>query len=342
MNFFSIIMPAFNVGDYISACIDSILKQTYSDFEIIIVDDESTDATLKIALGYAEKFDNIKVASISHVRVGAVRNKAIQLAKGKYLVFVDADDILEPQMFEKLHAILQEKDSDICYLPTHYVLTNCGKTKHELIKGLREDYYFPSREDFFSFVRQNKGTVPGSMWTQSCKRDLVISNNIDFKEEYVWSQDSDFCFQVLSAAKDVSICSYPGYCWNRMNIGSATQKVTESKVISRLSVYKKWYDEISNGCFGKISDSNSDYLKRSLLKNYYEVLQSYAFLKTRRERNAVKNRIEADNLLKANPELIPKHFKQHGLVKGRYVYLFYFYLAVLINKTKSLLRKLYD
>ena len=337
MAYFSIIMPAYNVGKYISMCLDSILKQTFCDYEINIVDDESSDDTLRIALNYAEKHKCIRVESMKHARVGAVRNKAISSAQGKYLVFVDADDVLEPEMLERLHGTLMSHEADICYLPTHYVLLDIGKTKHELIKGLQEDsYYFPSRDDFFSFVRQNKGTVPGSMWTQACKREVILEHDIEFMEEYVWSQDSDYCFQVLSAAKDVSVCSYAGYCWNRLNLTSTTQKVTEAKVLSRLAVYKKWYDKVDEDCFGKINSLNADYLKKSFLRNYYEVLQSYSFLKNKKERESVKHRIDTDALLSVEPELLPKHFKKHNLDTGRLIYLFDYYFNAIKNKAKKL------
>lgn len=336
MVFFSIIMPAYNVGEYIGDCLDSILRQSFSDYEVIIVDDESSDNTYEIAQKYSAANSNIKVKRIEHVNVGVVRNEAIHLASGKYLIFVDADDFLEPEMFQSIFNCLKEGETDICYLPNHYILSKQGKVAHELIKDLTdESYYFEDKNDFFSFVARKKGVVPGAMWTQVCRRQKIVDEEITFKEEYIWSQDGDFGFQVLKASTRIAICSYYGYIWNRLNAGAATQKVTAKKIISRLSVYKKWYEEFNAGTFGSMSADNIEYQKRYFLRNYYDVLKSYAFLKNKNERLEVEKVLLNHDLLSAVPELLPRDFMNHGLKIGRINYLFHFYLNTVLSKLKN-------
>lgn len=92
--FISIIIPVYNTEEYISDCLDSILSQTYKNFEVIIVDDGSTDNSFNIVKNYQKNNDNITVLHIGNSGVSAARNLGIQLAKGEFLFFVDSDDTL--------------------------------------------------------------------------------------------------------------------------------------------------------------------------------------------------------------------------------------------------------
>ena len=109
----SIIVPVYNVEKYIKKCIDSIINQTYKNLEIILVDDGSPDNCGKICDEYAEKDKRIKVIHKENGGLSDARNAGIKIARGCYIGFVDSDDWIDKNMYEKLYKTLKEKDADI-------------------------------------------------------------------------------------------------------------------------------------------------------------------------------------------------------------------------------------
>ena len=102
----SVIVPAYNRQAYIAECLDSVLAQSYSRFEILIIDDGSTDHTLEICRAYAQKDPRIKLLAGSHQGVSAARNLGLDAARGEYIFFVDSDDIVHPCLLETLVAAM--------------------------------------------------------------------------------------------------------------------------------------------------------------------------------------------------------------------------------------------
>ncbi len=109
----SIIVPVYNRAEYIEECVASVLSQSYQNFEIILVDDGSSDNSNSICLNLAEKDPRIKFFSIEHSGVSIARNKALQEAKGDYLFFLDSDDIIHPSLLEALVTLIKENNCEI-------------------------------------------------------------------------------------------------------------------------------------------------------------------------------------------------------------------------------------
>ncbi len=109
----SIIIPVYNVEKYLQKCLDSILKQTFQNFEIICVDDSSTDNSLKILKEYKQKDDRFVILQQNHLGAGAARNRGLKLAKGKYIQFLDSDDYFEPTLLEEMYIRAEKFNSDI-------------------------------------------------------------------------------------------------------------------------------------------------------------------------------------------------------------------------------------
>ena len=111
----TVIVPIYNAELYISKCIDSILKQTYSHLQIILIDDGSTDSSGKICDRYANLDKRVEVYHTTNNGLVAARKLGLQLAKGKYIGFVDADDYIEPNMFSELILNLIKTDADFVH-----------------------------------------------------------------------------------------------------------------------------------------------------------------------------------------------------------------------------------
>ncbi len=113
----SVIVPCYNYGSYLPETIDSVLAQTYSDYEIIIIDDESNDGTTPAVIkAQAEKDRRIKaIFNPKNIGPSEIRNKGAKLAKGKYLSFIDADDKIAPTYLEKTIRLLEKENADVAY-----------------------------------------------------------------------------------------------------------------------------------------------------------------------------------------------------------------------------------
>ena len=109
----TIIVPIYNGEKYLNKCIDSILSQTYTDFELILVDDGSTDSSLSICKVYAEADSRVVVYHKENGGLVAARKSGLSLAKGEYIGYVDCDDYIEADMYEKLMSVAKEDGADI-------------------------------------------------------------------------------------------------------------------------------------------------------------------------------------------------------------------------------------
>ena len=125
----SVIIPAYNIEDYIGRCLDSVLSQTYKNLEIIGIDDGSSDRTGEILDNYAKKDRRIKVIHKENGGVSSARNKGIEAAEGDYIGFIDGDDLIEPEMYKTLVDLLEEENADIAH---------CG---YQMVFPDRIDYY---------------------------------------------------------------------------------------------------------------------------------------------------------------------------------------------------------
>ena len=320
--FFSVIIPAYNVENYVEECIISVLSQSYKDFEIVIVDDDSSDGTREIIQGYAKENDCIVYKSIMNVPVGDVRNVAMSMASGEYFVFVDADDRIGPEMLKKIHECIESYDSDICFLPNFYVDNNGDKKACSNIPGLQKEHYsFKDRESFVNFATERGGMIPASMWNCVCSKELVQKNRIKMNPEYSWSEDSDFIFNSFSKASRISICCHRGYEWNTSNAKSTSHTIDAKKIVSRMDVYKKWFYLVDHHCFGYLSDETSKIIKDWILRNYCSVLEPYTYLWDYIQRKTVRNRLKEDDLLSQGGAFIPREYRDWGLILGRYLYM---------------------
>ena len=108
MDLISIVVPVYNAEKYIGTCINSVLEQTYNNFELLLINDGSKDNTLEVLKRYEDA--RVKVYSFENQGAGKTRNKGIQLSKGKYITFIDADDYIDADYLEILHKEIQDND----------------------------------------------------------------------------------------------------------------------------------------------------------------------------------------------------------------------------------------
>ena len=179
----SIIIPAYNVEEYIEECLDSILNQTFTDYEVIVVDDCSTDNTYSIIQSYIPKFNNkltlLKTDNNSG-RCSIPRNIAIPYAKGNYIWFIDADDYISRNALEILYNTAKEYNADVVYTSSFYKQHN-GQW-YQLL-----DYYRKrGQTQIYTINQHDKLTLYGSkliytIWVKFIKRNIILEHNLLFK-----------------------------------------------------------------------------------------------------------------------------------------------------------------
>lgn len=143
----SIIIPAYNVGEYLARALDSVIKQTFEDYEVIVVDDGSTDDTREICDEYARRDGRICTLHQQNAGAPAARNAAIERAAGKYLYFMDGDDWAEPDMLREMYDIAENCGAELV-VAGFYIDTGYGSGKYWTQKNCADDAFYESAEAF--------------------------------------------------------------------------------------------------------------------------------------------------------------------------------------------------
>lgn len=184
----SIIVPMYNASKTFNRCIGSILKQTYKNFELILVNDASTDNTLELAYNCANYDERVIVIDNPHGGVSKTRNKGISVATGDYIQFVDADDDIEPNMLEVLIKAAEENDADIvsCAFNHPSIVNYAGDQIFDMTNVVDQMRFYQCT---FACV------VP---WNKLFKRSVITSY---FDEEVAFNEDDLFCLANMFNAK---------------------------------------------------------------------------------------------------------------------------------------------
>ncbi|MGY8917831.1 MAG: glycosyltransferase family 2 protein [Flavobacteriales bacterium] len=219
-NLVSIIVPFYNVEQYIDRCIKSLLSQTYLNLEILLVDDCSPDNTLEIVQQYANNDSRIKILQYDKNRgLGGARNYGIEQAKGEYILFVDSDDYIEANTVEGLYE--KAKDNNLCVLEANYLKE--GEISTEVLP--RKSYYsqkvFSGKEYWESIP-----IAPVVAWNKFYKLSFLKENNIKFKLRKF--EDVAFTAEVFMKAKRVMNIDFPFYHYIVRENSIMTETTTKS------------------------------------------------------------------------------------------------------------------
>lgn len=253
----SIIVPAYNVEKSLNKCIDSILEQTYTDFEIIIVNDGSFDKTRKIA----ESFNDYRIKIINKENGGltSARLAGFKEAKGEYICFIDSDDYLENDYLEYLYNNFD--DADIV-ISSYFVEDNAQKKlifENETIdkQDFTEKFILPS----ISYVNHKK-IIPNFVWLRLYRKS-IINENCFVSEREVYTEDLFFQFYALLNARKVKITNKPLYHYV-INSNSLTIKYRPNKYEMLKKRYNKIMEYLNNNSIN-LPQNKKDGLTLSLI-----------------------------------------------------------------------------
>lgn len=202
----SIIIPVYNVEEYLKQCLDSVVNQTLKEIEIICVNDGSIDGSLQILEEYAQKDKRIKIITEKNGGLGAARNTGMEYATGEYIGFVDSDDWIDLTMYEKLYKNAKSQNSDIVMCPIHLFDDTAKKLRYN------HPYYTLEcfNEDFDNRVFNHDDTkdflfkISVTAWNKIYKKKFLDEINAKFPEGLIF-EDNPFFHKVYLNANNVSL-----------------------------------------------------------------------------------------------------------------------------------------
>lgn len=246
----SIIVPVYNVEKYIENCIESLIKQTHSDIEIILINDGSKDLSGTICDLYATKDNRIKVIHQNNEGVSVARNKGIEYSTGEWVCFVDGDDWAEDDMIEKLYKYAAQSSCDICI--GSYFVDTISESKKDSFFNLQDYNFYKSDNillcsnciNIMAFGNRKAKANVGVPWAKLYRREFLINQNIRFKPGLKRMQDAIFNLYAFYKAEKVIFRDIPVYHY-RIFEESATNKYTPDFDITALKVLNSINDFIN-------------------------------------------------------------------------------------------------
>lgn len=246
----SIIIPCYNVEKYIKECLDSILMQELKEFEIICINDGSTDNTLEILNSYKEKYSNIKIINQSNKGLSTARNVGMKYAEGKYIYFVDADDFLSnDKALSLIYNEVEKNKLDVLFFSFENFTDDEEMKKkfkkHFLNKKRNEvlDEVLTGKEMLDYFINTNQYYV--TVWIQLVRKEFLLSNEIKFCDGIIY-EDNLYTLELLLTATRVKCIDNILYK-KRIREGSiVTSKQSYDSIKSLLYTVIKMNDVISN------------------------------------------------------------------------------------------------
>ena len=256
----SVVIPVYNAEKYLPRCVDSLLDQSFDDFEAIFVDDGSTDESLKILQNYAAGDKRIVVIRQRNQGVSVARNAGINIARAPYISFVDADDYVHPEMFFCMQEVMEREQTDI---------VNCliSKTNTGIVPALQ-----PIRKERLkvkiykdplkAFMRERR--IQTGSYARLYKRSVLEGISFEPKVRY---EDIPFAVQVMNKAKSLALIFEPLYFYFQHPESFIHQPFTEDKARDYFKVMSIVWQFCQKNCPEKLCD-----VRRFILNNRFKML----------------------------------------------------------------------
>ena len=305
----SVIVPVYNVEQYLEKCVNSIINQTYKNLEIILVDDESTDSSGELCDKLAGKDDRIIVIHKKNGGVSDARNYGIEKAKGNYIGFVDSDDFIDEEMYEKLYEVLIKEDADVVECGFKIVYPNKIElfTEQKYYKVCNKEEYL---EEFLIIEK-----IFGSVWTKLIKSD--IAKKVTFPVDKI-NEDAYYSYNLIENANKFIIFDKPYYNYF-MRKNSITNEGFNPRILDHIEVVEKINENVHQNytnlndaadcrrMYAYFSVLNSILLEKDFKRNYYypQIVSYFKenYIKLLKNKYITRNRKLSVVLIKLNIDL---------------------------------------
>ena len=246
----SIIVPVYNTAKYLDKCIQTLIKQTLEDIEIIFIDDGSEDGSAEILKNYAKNDKRISILNQNHKRQGAARNYGLSIAQGEYIGFVDSDDWVELDMFDQA----KETDSDIvmCSMNTfedgtNKIIVNTYNTLDIFNQKFFENSFTP--QDTLNFIFN----ISVSPCNKIYRKSLIVKNNIKFPEN-IYFEDNAFFFKSWLNAQKISLLNQKLYQYRKSTASTTKSDKNKLDIFKTLDLTKNILFEITDDGYATAKD----------------------------------------------------------------------------------------
>lgn len=252
-NLISVIVPVFNSESYLRGCVESVLIQTYTYFELLLIDDGSIDSSREICESMAAMDKRIKVIPQKHQGVSAARNMGIKVSQGKYVFFLDADDMIHPQLLETLYRLLEEKGAAIATESRYYAGGGDFKKPKEWVmesESMQPGIYMDCKKAIEALIY---GVHEAALYVMGGKmicREVLES--VQFDEKLTHGEDTLFLYCLLEKGADVVVLDRNWYYY-RIHGQGATSIFTISACQSRYKAEQ--YIRDSEIKYGRLSNA---------------------------------------------------------------------------------------
>lgn len=285
----SIVVPVYNVEKYLGKCLDSLLKQTFSDFEILLIDDGSTDRSLKICEKYAEKDSRIRVIHQKNQGLSAARNTGIENASGKYIGFIDSDDYIDEDMYEYLYEQITNQKADIAVCGIYNEYADIVRRAYP-----KDEYIIANQKEAMAMVLEaNKISVNAVNKLYK----IEIFKNLRYPVGKL-SEDAHLILEILLQTEKIVISTAPKYHYvHRENsittapYGKKDLSVIEAYVKNK-KIIEKYYPDLL-----EVAEFRCFYA-------YFYVLDKMALTKNFKDKETRKRLIKE---IRANKEKLKKN-----------------------------------
>ena len=260
----SVIVPVYNVEPYLPRCIDSILAQTYTDFELILVDDGSPDNSGAICDEYAAKDPRIRVIHKENGGVSSARNAGLDVATGEYVAFVDSDDYVSMLYLEKL--IRNKCDLSIC---SCYKISENGHS--EIFLSVENETYLVTSEKIADWFDKRYLIY---VWGKAFRRAIIESANLRFDCRISLGEDTVFAVNYILLCNSIEFIADSLYFYIKYSSGTLTKQLTHQMVISN-DLRDRVLDEIftSRGIKSKLFYSNNYASKLKMKLAFFTIFE---------------------------------------------------------------------
>ncbi len=197
----SVIIPIYNTAKYLAECLDSVLAQTFSDFEIICINDGSTDDSPKILARYHQQDSRIIIIDQQNAGVSAARNAGLQKAVGKYIAFVDSDDTVAPDFISTLYKVAEKHNADVVYS------NMLGENFQNISQPLVEKSDFSAKILPVYFKNDQYNSVCNKLYSSH----TIRGHKPKFSVRKTHAEDAEFNIRFLIHAERIYFCNYSGY-----------------------------------------------------------------------------------------------------------------------------------
>lgn len=247
----SVIVPVYKAEKYLHRCVDSILAQTFTDFEVLLIDDGSPDRSGEICDEYAQKDSRVRVFHKENGGVSSARQCGIDNAQGEYTIHADPDDWVEPKMLEELYAKAKEDDADM-------VICDFFVNNKESQKYVSQQ---PSSLQHIEVAVELQSKLHGATWNKLIKRSCIIQNHVKFDYNLSFCEDLFYCTQLLLNPIKVTYLDKAFYHYIQdVNTNSLVKTYTLNSLKHDISLYAKAQENFKGTDVYKAATDNYGYL----------------------------------------------------------------------------------